>query len=362
MSEIEAIKRGLRKRPVREAVESGDLLSTGSTSLNLACSGRVDGGYPLGKYVFFVGDSMSGKTWLGMTAFAEACLNPKLDEYRLIYDDVEGGALMDRKRYFGAKAAERIEPPRVGKNGEPICSRTAEDFHFNLDDVLNDGRPFIYVLDSQDGLTSAAEIEKFGERKEAHRKGRTVAGSYGDAKAKVHSANIRKALKPLREMNSLLIVLNQTRDSFDIFERSTYSGGRALLFYAALQLWSSMRGKIMRTVRGKKRELGVRCKIRVKKNRLIGRDRTVEVPILYSTGVDDIGGCLDYLVGEGQWQKARSGDVEVVGLGPTWKGKRERVIRRIEEGGMEEDLKELVLMAWQEAERESSVERKKRYN
>lgn len=336
-------------------------LPIGSTLANLACSGDPFGGFPLGKYVFFVGDSNSGKTFVGLTCLAEAANDKRFDGYRLIHDDVEGGALMDMERFFGTRMADRLESPAVDSKGDPVYSSTVEDFYYHLDDALSGDRPCVYVLDSQDGLSSRAEMEKFAETKKLHRKGKSASGSYGDAKAKVHSANIRKFIRPLEETGSLLIVLNQTRDSFDMFERSTYSGGRALKFYSALQLWTSVEGQVTRQVRGKTRQLGIRCKIRVKKNRLTGKDRTVSITIHHSHGIDDVGSCVDYLVREGVWKKSKTGKVTVTGLGPSWEGGQEAVVGRIEERGMERDVRLLVGETWNEIERACEVPRKKRY-
>ncbi len=336
------------------------LLSTGSTLLNLACSGRTDGGFRIGTYNFFVGDSNSGKTFIGLTCLAEAANDPRFDGYRLIHDDVEGGALMNLRRFFGSRMADRIEPP-AGSKAEPVYSRTAEEFYYHVDDALKDGRPFIFVEDSQDGLSSGAEEEKFDEKKAAHRKGKDATGSYGDAKAKIHSANIRKLLGPLKDTGSILLVLNQTRDSFSIFEKSTYSGGRALKFYAALQLWASVKGQITRQIKGKKRQLGVNCKVQVRKNRITGRDRTVVVPIYHSYGIDDTGSMVSWLVEEGRWTKSKSGVVEATGLGPTFSGRLDQVVARIEERGMEDDLRTLVGMIWNDVEKACRVKRKRRY-
>ncbi len=156
----ENIKKGLRRKR-RTAQQSPILLSTGSTVLDLACSGRVEGGLLSGEYYFFCGDTDSGKTWMGMSLFAEASINPAFDNYRLIYDGVEGGALMDIEKYFGKKAAERIGPPATKEGGIPVCSDTIESFYFHVADALDAGKPFIYVLDSQDCLTSKSEIKKF---------------------------------------------------------------------------------------------------------------------------------------------------------------------------------------------------------
>ena len=341
------------------------LLSTGSTLLNLACTGRIEGGFVPGHYYFLVGDSDSGKTFLALTCFAEATINPTFGNYRLIYDGTEGGAMMDIARFFGRRVADRMEPPAREKDGTPRNSLTIQDFYFNVDDALEVGRPFIYVLDSQDCLSSKEEIAKFAENKQAARKARKPgakepAGSYGDSKAKWHSSSLRKILGPLAKSGSILIIINQTRDSFDLFEKSSYSGGRALLFYATLQLWSRPGGKIKRTVQGKERQLGIRSKVRVRKNRITGRDRTVEIPIFHSVGIDDIGGCVDWLVEEKVWEES-SGVITTIGIGPPMELRREALVRAIQEHGLEQDLKELVGAKWEGIERACEVRRLSRY-
>ena len=134
-----------------------------------------------------------------------------------------------------------------------------------------------------------------------------------------------------------------------------------MLFYASLQLWSSVAGRLDKMVKGKKRELGIISKVRVKKNRITGRDRTVMVPIHHSAGVDDTGSMVDYLVDEGVWD-ADGGVITVTGLGPTWEQRREPLIRRIEEEGLGADLQDLVAETWGEIEKACCVERKNRYN
>ncbi len=55
-----ALKR-IQKGPATP-VQTTKFLSTGCALLNCAMSGRVDGGFALGTYNLFVGDSRSGKT------------------------------------------------------------------------------------------------------------------------------------------------------------------------------------------------------------------------------------------------------------------------------------------------------------
>lgn len=358
--DAERIKESLLRKRIKIPRAPDQFLSTGSTLLNLACTGNPSGGFLKGHYFFLVGDSVSGKTFLSLTCLAEAAKNPVFQDYRFIHDNVEGGALMDLKRFFGQSVVERLEPPEI-KAGHPVCSHTVEEFYYHLDDAFKVKKPFIYVLDSQDSLSSEAEGAKFTEHKDAHRKGRDTAGSYGDNKAKTHSGNIRKLLGPLQDTGSILLVLNQTRDSFDLFEKSTYSGGRALRFYATLQMWSSQAGQIKREYRGKSRQLGINCRIRIRKNRITGREPTVTIPIYHSVGIDDVGSCVDYLVDEKVWKKDRAGVIEVTGLGPAFEKRREALIQQIEEGEMEDDLRMMVAETWQEIEKACEVKRKARY-
>ncbi len=361
MTDIEEIKKGLRETHHEEVIKSSDLLSTGSALGNLACTGRVEGGFVKGYYHFMVGDSDSGKTFLSLSCFAEASINPNFDDYRLIYDGGEHGALMDIRKFFGSKVVDRLEPPRIDKDG-PIYSRTAEEFYYHVDDALKKGKPFIYVEDSMDSLSSDAESVKFEESKKAYRAGKSTAGSYGDNKAKINSANLRKLIGPLKESKSILIILNQTRDNLGFgFEKKTRSGGRALRFYAALELWSSVKGTLDRTVKGKKRQIGIRCKIDVKRSRFTGRKRSVEIPIYHSYGIDDVGSCVDYLVEEGRWEK-KDNKIVCNGLGPDFEGKRDKVIHIIEDKELEEDLHELVQERWDLIEELSAIKRKKRYD
>jgi hypothetical protein len=359
---VKQVKEFLRPKKPKQSTDVV-ALSSGSSMLNLGCTGKIDGCFIPGHYYFLVGSSDSGKTFLSLTLLAEAAKNPAFDNYRFIYDAPEGGAIMDIRRFFGAKVFERLESPEVDEDGVGRNSETSEEFYYHVDDALKGKRPCIYILDSQDCLSSKAEIDKFKKTKSAFRRAESKdqTGSYGDGKAKSNSANLRRLMGPLARTGSILIIISQERDSFDMFEKATHSGGRALKFYATLQLWSTCAGKISKTVKGKPRQLGVNCKVRVKKNRVTGRDRTVLIPIYHSYGIDDVGSMVDYLIAEGVW-KETDGKVRVTGLGPDWPaGRKEKVIKRIEDEDLVDDLKELVASTWQDIEDACVIERKPRY-
>lgn len=354
------IKKALRHKRKKEVLTAKDFLSTGSTLLNLACTGFPDRGFAKGRYYFIVGDSTSGKTWLSLTCLAEASINHYFKDYRFIYDNAEDGALMDIERFFGKKVAEKLEPPRTYK-GESVFSANIEDFYYNIDDAIKDKRPFIYILDSMDSLSSEAEGDKFDSNKKASRAGRDLKGSYGDGKAKVNSSMLRRVIgNSLKKSGSILIVINQTRAKMNAMQfesPKTYSGGYALEFYACLKLISSVAGQIKKSVKGKQRQIGVNCKIRVKKNRITGRDRTVTIPIFHSYGIDDVGNCVDYMLDEGNWRK----DTEIKAKGLGIKGSKRKIIRLIEKRGLQKDLRELVSDTWNEIENLCKIKREKRY-
>ena len=340
--------------------KSKHYLHTGSTVLNLACSGKVNGGFMKGLYYYLVGDSSSGKTFLSLTCLAEAAANKNFKNYRFIYDNSENGALMSIEKFFGKAVLKRMEPPSKDKSG-PVFSETSEEFYYHMDDAFSTGKPFIYILDSMDSLSSKQEHAKFDEKKKAHRGGKKITGSYGDGKAKVNSEYMRKLLTPLRKSESILIVISQTRDNLGFgFETKSRAGGHALRFYAAMEIWSSIAGQIKKTVRGKPRQLGIRCKLQVKKNRETGAIRAVETPIYHSHGIDDIGACVNYLIDEGHWdEKGKSKIITAPEF--EFEGKREKLIQHIDANDYQKDLIDMVSDTWREIEDACKMKRKKRY-
>lgn len=354
------IKNKLRKKKKKRKLTAKDFLSTGSTLLNLACTGKPHCGFAKGKYYFIVGDSVSGKTFLSLTCLAEASINPNFDDYRFIYDNVEDGALMDFEKFFGKAVARRVEPPEYDEIHDGfVHSTTIEEFYYHVDDALKKDKPFIYILDSMDGLSSEQEKDKFEDTKKAYRKGRETTGSYGDGKAKKNSSGIRQLLSPLRKTGSILIIISQTRDNMGFgFEKKTRSGGHALKFYACLEMWSSVKKKITKAIRDKSRQLGNECLIKVKKNRIIGKERSIVIPIYHSFGFDDVGSCVDYLIDEEHWRVKGN---KILAKEFDFVGSKEKLIQYIENEGMEKDLRDIVGDVWTEIEEACNVKRKRRY-
>jgi RecA/RadA recombinase len=336
-------------------------LSTGSTLLNLAAAGSPDAGVALGQYVLVVGDSSSGKTWLGRSILAEASVNPLFGGHRLIHDDAENGAWMDVERFFGRRLAERLEPP-AGTPDDPRHSSTVEEFYDRLDDLYRSKTPFVYVLDSENALSSVKDDEQYEKEKSARAADKDASGDYGTHKAKVHSNYLRLVANvKLRETGSVLVILSQTRQRIGFaaqFNPRTRSGGTALKFYAHLELWTSVKEDLKKRVSGKDRQVGIRAKIKVEKSRLTGREGAVEVPIHWSFGIDDVGGMIDYLLEEGHWQE-KSGKIDAPEF--EYQGKAEGLAALVQEDSREPELKKIVHGKWSQIEAGCRLQRKRRY-
>lgn len=331
-----------------------NLINSGCTLLNLACSDDPYGAYPAGTMIHMAGDSSSGKTILAMTTFAEQSHRKSFDSYKFVYDDVEAANAFDMERLFGEKAAKRIQAPR---HDEP--SDCIEDFQANILRFVREEKPMIYVLDSFDALTSDMEVDKADKAATARDKGQESKGSYGMEKAKIGGQILRMVCRKIKKTESLLMIISQIRDNTDpmSMQKRSVSGGRALKFYASIQVWLSLGEKI----KSHDRVIGVTCIAKVMKNKVTGKLREVEFPIYYDYGVDDIGACVDFLVTEKVWEK-KKGESVITALDPIpFKGVRSKLIKHIEENGLEKVLRTETGRVWNMVEDSLKLGRKPKY-
>lgn len=332
-------------------------LNTGSSLVNIGLSGRHDGGWPLGGYNLIAGGSGSGKTFLVVSTLAEAANDPRFDDYDLIYDGPEGGALFDVAHLFGQKLASRLSVPRRG------TSYTIEQFYANLRAHRECGRQFIWALDSMDSLSSEQEAKVNAQHDMALLTGEELDGSYGDGKARTNSQNIRTVMEHLVTTDSLLMIICQTRDSLSgSFSPKVYSGGNALRFYADCRMWTVDMGKNKCTVKGNEMTIGNIMGVKVDKNRARGRNFSVDVPIYYHTGIDDLGSLVAYLIETKLW-KIEGGlivsapEFDAAGITPN------ELVKYIQSIEYDDELRYIAQQHWLtlEAIASSTVERKPRY-
>jgi len=354
----------------RQEIDKGNTLSSGSALLNLACTDTPWGAFIPGRYYLLVGSSSAGKTWMMLSIAAESTLHDKFKDYRIVLDETEEGNNIDVGFYFGKNVSSKIRAPKYDEEDNPVYSTTIEEFYDNinreLDKAEEHGYGLIYMLDSMDALTSAAEIKKTDEQREAREKGRETTGSMGDGKAKVNSQNLRRVCSRLNKTGSMLFIICQERDNIGSMVASkTFSGGNALLFYATLQIWLTHKQEIKATIKGHTRTLGNISKIAIKKNRLTGqRHRDLELPFYHSFGIDDTGSLIDWLVEEKHWSGGAKETAKIQATEFDVELNKEQLARHIESlPHGRKKLYKIVYDVWKEIKQdiEDKVVRKPRY-
>ena len=329
------------------------LIPTGSTLLNCALSDHYQGGYQVGTVVNTIGDSGTGKTLLALNCLAEMSLHKRFDNYRFIFDDVEAALAGNIKYMFGANVAARIELSNR--------SDTIQDFYINLLKAIKEGRPFVYIADSLDALTSKEEqgraAKMLGVKKKQEDGEETKeTGSYKMEKAKLISEILRVTAREIKDKEAFVNIISQTRDNIGWgFTDKTRSGGKALKFYCCHEMWISS----VKQIKKLNEKIGSNSKIQVSKNKLTFKHRTIEIPVYDNFGIDDIGSCIDYLVTEKIWDKPTKQTIVAEHFG--WEGKRETIIKRIERTAKESELQQLVGRTWGNKEDSLKVDRKRRY-
>lgn len=315
-----------------------DLIPTGSTLLNLALSDNPYGGYAKGTIVNPIGDRSAGKTFLSWNIFAEMVSGDSFDEYSLYYDDAERRLRIAIKKMFGKRTKDRVQLEE---------SDTIEDFYETVQGILRKKSPFVYVLDSFDSMSDRAE-----------RKKKELEKDY-PVKTALFTEMLRKIAGGVRNTDSLIVILSQVRQTIGVVfgPSKRRTGGDALGHYASYEYWLAQRGLVLR----KKKEMGTHTQLRVTKNSVTGKLRTVEFDILHDYGVHNIGSMVDWMVSEGFWQQEKGKQKLDTGddYGSTT---RERLIKKVDEEGREPELIGIVAECWAKVEREIATDLKPRYS
>lgn len=295
MDLIEVAKLLYGKEKMAQTISPDTFVSSGNAVLNCAMTHNPFCAFEKGKYYFIIGDSRSGKTYFSMAILAEATENEAFDDYSLIHNNREDGALMDMAKLFGPEVEKRLEAPDYDEDGNEIHSETVESFWIDVKNKCAAG-PCIYILDSMDSLTSKAELAKSLKMEKALEAGTEDTGIMSDGKAKVNSMMCRQVLDDLKASGSILIIISQTRDNIGHgFNPKTRSGGKALRFYSTAEIWTSSVKSLKKGYRGKDRKIGNICRFKIEKNRHTGRETSVDIPLLTGYGFDDVSSSIDFL-------------------------------------------------------------------
>lgn len=326
-----------------------DLIPTGSTLLNLALSENPYGGWVAGSIVNIVGDSHAGKSFLAWQTLAEVSNSDLFSDYELIYDDCESAMHFNIEKLFGSRTKDRVYYDER--------TELVETCFYAMKEKLKGKSPIVYVVDSLDGLSSREETEK--SEKEIGKR------DYPD-KPRILSEQLKQVASLVDNTKSLVMIISQTRQNIGVMfgPKKRRAGGDALRFYSTHEMWLA----VGEHIRQKGRDVGIVARIKVSKNKLTGKQREVEVPILVDYGIDDVGSMIDWMIEEKFWQqqKKEKGKEENkspidtlsdFGVSMT----RDKLIEYFDDVPRLETLKEVVAECWMRVEGEIATKRRPRY-
>jgi recombination protein RecA len=307
--------------------ESKHVISTGSTLLDLAISGKryTGGGIPGGILVEIFGGPGSGKTGVLVECCAsaqETCngqvmfLDPeaRLDrEYAELY-----GLELEKNNYHRPNTVEELFEKINNWETNP--------------DILN-----IIAADSLAALSTELELDK-GDK-------------MGMRRAKQFSEGLRKTCRKIAEENKLILCSNQVRqgDFGDVTP-----GGKGIPFYASLRIQIKQTSKIEleKTVRDKKfkKVVGIESICTIIKNSIDDPYRIAPIRLLFGKGIDDVGSNL-------QWIKTSLGNT-TYNVGDKTYRSLNQAIDYVEKNDLEEEVRNQVIELWEEIEGAFFTEKK----
>ena len=356
-------------------------LSTGSTLLDLAVSGRCPGGVGSGRVVQIVGDNATGKTVVAKEILGAA--------QRLggtaVEEDAEYTPDFGRAHLFGLRvgawedestAAEHSDDPvEKAVQVEPTyCYRNPQSIEQVFDGeigplcLLTEGvlpeksKKGEEVKTREAGFSLASplaiSVDTFtalpSEKEEARD---LVDNSFNMERAKSMSAGFRKWLKHVCRTDTTIVAVDHIRNKVGMMFGPTWttSGGLAMQQYASTRILLATAGVVKNKADV---EIGVKIRAKVVKNKIAPPHRGVEFYVLYDYGIDDVRSNLEWL----KEQKVE-GKLKVQGGWYSWGDDRlgnglEAAIAAVEERIMEGQLRDEVARVWREVY--ASPERKEK--
>jgi RecA/RadA recombinase len=312
----------------------GKVISTGSTLLDLAISGgRIKGGgLPGGIFVEVFGPSGSGKTVL----LSEIAGTVQRQGGEIKFYDPEARLNKSFARMFGLIVDEKnhIKPDTVVK-----VFKGVRDWKPEKKNVIHG-----IFADSLAALSTDQEIED--------------GDPYGGRRGKEFSQELRLTCRMITDKNYLMVCSNQIRDVIGAtkFQAKTKSpGGHALEFYPSLRLEFSSPTKINleKEIADKKqiRVIGVEVKIGVFKSTVWKPFHSAPVRILFDYGIDNVYTNLQYI-------KDNTKNTTYTLNRKHLSNQMNKAIKMIEDGNLENELREEVIDLWEEIEQKFIIERK----
>lgn len=253
-----------------------DWIGTTCTVLDLAITGRIPGGFPVGRICHIFGGESACKTVIGTAVLGSAqrrgCIT--------YFEDVERTFVPNWASMFGLNVKDK-DIWHLDQDCE-----TLEDLFDNKlrgkKGILQayEGRNKVVLVDSLSALTAIAEQES-----------KLSDATFGTVRAKQMSTAMRTSIAPLAKSNTTLIFIDQARDKVGGFsppgapKKETWSGGRAVGFYSSVRVHLKTAEPVKNS---KKKEIGTWINFSIDKNKVGVPHRKGSFCILYDYGIDNV--------------------------------------------------------------------------
>jgi recombination protein RecA len=266
-------KGSIMKLGQRDPADEGDVVSTGSLSLDIALG---IGGLPRGRIIEIYGPESSGKTTLALHVIAEA----QKGGGTCAFIDAEHALDPVYAKKLGVNIDELlISQPDAGEQALEIA-----------DTLVRSGAIDILVVDSVAALVPRAELE--GEMGDSHM----------GLHARLMSQALRKLTGSISRSRCMVIFINQIRMKIGVMfgNPETTTGGNALKFYASVRLDIRRIGAI----KDREQVVGNQTRVKVVKNKMAPPFKVVEFDIMYGEGISKTGELIDLGVKAGVIEKS----------------------------------------------------------
>ena len=329
--------------------------STGCTLLDLGMADQLPGGFGGGRISHVYGKESTTKSVL----MTEAMGSAQRQGGKAFCEDAELTFDFPRAKIFGVDVSDD------SKWGY-ACPTSLEDLWDNHVAKIVAGRSRksphgIVGVDSLSALPSIKELDgTLGEK------------SYGMSRAKIQSEAFRKYLHTVNDVNLAMLFIDQTRTNVNVTygDKSTFSGGDALRFYASTRVKLTYTGKILNS---HKVPVGVEIKFNVVKNKIAPPFREGKFRLLFEFGICDVSSNLVWLK---EWDKEEyaseksskkeEGEKERKKAAYVFGGEKKKslaaMVEFVEEAGLEDVLRDRVESVWHEVHSTRSRKEKKRWN
>lgn len=337
--------------PKTTSLASPDL-SLGSDLMDLYISGQIGKAVSPGMYVWFHGPSGSGKSFHAKVMMAEAANSPIYENHRFVIFDGENGSNFDCEKFFGRRLADRLEPLEV---------ESLDHLYDAMDEIVKE--PSIIIVDSWDSWLPHDAVKKLDKDRKKRAEGKDIDGDYGMVHGKIHSNRLRLLVPKLVKSNSILVGISQHRDNINranaYAPKDVVPGGRALKFWAHIEIETQIGSKIKKEVNKIEVPIGDEIHVKVIKNRVNGLRLTFKEEFYPTLGIDNIGTTLAWLEANKYITQA-SGRYRLDFLGDK-SYFREQVIQKIEKENLENNLRNLLETSYIDYMSQIAVDRKSKY-